>query len=359
MPLTPRDNFLRNASMTGPEWMPINVALSGAVWNALGPELEDICARHPLLFPNFERGKHEARQTNPYGFIETDEDKTDNWGCGWHFAIEGITGQVVRHPLDDWAGFDTYTPPDPETQELWQDRDWHETARRIRERREQGHPAQGQLGHGFLFMMLYYLRGFENLMLDYATDDPRLQKLIDMITDYHVAVARHYLDIGIDVLAGGDDLGTQTAAMISPSKFRQYITPAYKRIFGPAREAGAHVFLHTDGHMTELMDELIDAGVTICNPQDLCNGVEEIKRAVDGRICIRLDIDRQRIVPFGTPQEIRDHVEYAVKTLGSPRGGLELTVGIYPPTPPENIEALFSVFDECRTYWFDGRHRPS
>jgi plastocyanin len=149
---------------------------------------------------------------------------------------------------------------------------------------------------------------------------------------------------------GGPQIGK-----IEAGQSCQWIVPAYQRIFGPARRAGCHVHLHTDGHMIELIDEIIDAGVTICNPQDLCNGIDNIKAAVDGRISIRLDIDRQTIVPFGTPREIHDHVEEAVRKLGSPRGGLELIVGIYPPTPLENVEALCAAFDKYRTYWYDGR----
>ena len=43
------------------------------------------------------------------------------------------------------------------------------------------------------------------------------------------------------------------------------------------------------------------------------------------------------------------------RKLGSPRGGLELIVGIYPPTPAENIDAVCEAFEGLRTYWWDGR----
>ena len=182
-------------------------------------------------------------------------------------------------------------------------------------------------------MRLYYLRGFENLMMDYAAEEPELQALIDLVAGFNRRIVDRFMQHGIDVLEAGDDLGTQTASMISPADFRKWITPAYKQIFAPVRAAGAQVSLHSDGHMVELIDELIDAGVTICNPQDLCNGIDEIKAAVDGRICIRLDIDRQTIVPFGTPKEIHDLIEEGVRKLGSPKGGLELVVRPLSPHP--------------------------
>lgn len=355
MALTERENFLRNAAMTGPEWMPIYPVISGASWLQLGKELEEVVARHPVLFPGFQKGLREYPATNEYGWVDIDVDTTDNWGVRWHRNIEGIMGIAYGHPLDDWANLAAYRAPDPLTQDDWGTRDWVKARADIEADRAAGRWTFGELGHGFLFMRLYDLRGFENLMEDYAADEPQLQALIDLLVDYHRAVVRQYLNIGVDVISGGDDLGTQTASMVSPATFRKWITPAYKRIFGPARAAGCQVQLHSDGHMIELIDELIDAGVTICNPQDLCNGLQEIKEAVDGRICIRLDIDRQSVVPFGTPHEIHALVEDAVRTLGSPRGGLELIVGIYPPTPPENIDALFTAFEEYRTYWFDGR----
>jgi hypothetical protein len=105
----------------------------------------------------------------------------------------------------------------------------------------------------------------------------------------------------------------------------------------------------------ELIDLLIEAGVTIINPQDLCNGIDNLAREVKGRVCISLDVDRQKIVPFGTRREIRELVREEVMKLGSPRGGLMLVAGIYPPTPPENVDALCCAMEEFRTYWWDGR----
>lgn len=341
--------------MTGPEWMPTIVAVNDSTWAQYGEEVEDVLARHPILFPNFQKGVHHKLATDPHGVLTIDRQHTDNWGCVWDEHFAGMVGLVTGCPLDDWSKFPGYHPPDPLCQDDWGQVDWVHIARTVAASKARGELTAGNTHHGFFFMRLYYLRGFENLMLDFATDEPQLHQLIEMLVAYNRVIIQQYLRMGVDVFEAADDLGTQTASMISPAMFRQWITPAYKQLFHPLRAAGCHVSLHSDGHIIELIDELIDAGVTICNPQDLCNGIDEIKAAVDGRICIRLDIDRQRVVPFGTRREIRDLVEEGVRKLGSPRGGLELIVGIYPPTPPENIDALCCAFEEFRTYWFDGR----
>lgn len=351
MPLSDRENFLRNVEMTGPDWTPCCLSISGATWNQLGAELEDVLLRHPVLFPGYEKGKREFREPDEYGLIGIDETHTDAWGCVWQQSIDGIAGIVIEEPLDDWAKFDGYQPPDPLVQGDRGEVDWEQRRNNIAKAKSEGRLTSGSTSHGFLFMRLYYLRGFDNFMMDVATEEPRLRALIQLLVDHNMKIVQQYLEMGVDVMDFADDLGTQTASMVSPADFRKWILPAYKSLMQPCREAGCHVSLHSDGHTLELMDQLIEAGVTIVNPQDLCHGIDNLARELKGRVCIRLDIDRQSIVPFGTPREIRDHIEEAVRKLGSPDGGLEMIAGIYPPTPAENIDALCSAFEEFRTYW--------
>jgi uroporphyrinogen decarboxylase len=201
-------------------------------------------------------------------------------------------------------------------------------------------------------MRLWYVRGFEKLMLDFAADSLSLSKLIDIVAHYDLRYVRQWLEIGIDVMHFGDDLGMQTASILSPATFRKHLAPVYASLMQPCRARGTHVFLHSDGHIMELMDSLLECGVTIINPQDLCNGIDNLAREVKGRVCIALDIDRQRIVPFGTRSEVRELIKEEVMKLGSPQGGLMFVCGIYPPTPPENVDALCCALEEFRTYWW-------
>ena len=356
MPLSERENYLRNASMTGPEWIPAHVAISGASWLEWRDEMEDVAARHPLLFPNFRKGERNYDEIMLGSRSTAGATTRDNWGCVWEAAIDGIVGQVVGHPLDDWAKWPDYPMPDPLTQADEGPADWPKRRENVQKARAEGKLTSGGLPHGFLFMRLFYLRGYENLMMDLIDEPPELQQLIDRLVVHNRTIVEQWLAAGVeDLIDGGDDLGTQTMSMIGREHFHRWITPAYKAIFAPARQRGMHVALHSDGYILDLMDEFIEAGVTITNPQDLCNGIDSLAREVKGRMCIRLDIDRQSIVPFGTPNDIHDLIEEEVRKLGSPAGGLEFICGIYPPTPPANVDAVCSALEEFRTYWWDGR----
>lgn len=357
MPLSERENYLRNARFQGPEWTPMWVSISDGSWDQYRHEMEEVVRRHPSFFPNFREG---WRDFDSYEFApahRAGQDYTDAWGCVWRSSIDGIEGVVINAPLADWAALDTYRMPDPLVQWDRGPADWERAERQVREAKANGKVASGGLPHGFIFMRLYYLRGFENFMYDVATDDPNLQRLVDMLVEQNKVMLRRWLDMDVDLVSFGDDLGTQKATLISPAKFGKYVTPAYQTLIDMIHERGALVSLHSDGYIMDFMNEFVKAGVDIINPQDLLNGIDNLAREVKGRMCIRLDVDRQSIVPFGTRREIYELIEEEVRKLGSPAGGLEFICGIYPPTPPENVDAVCTALERFRTYWWDGRGR--
>lgn len=353
MALSDRENYLRTVTMTGGEWVPMHFAISGATWNQLRDDLEDVLARHPRFFPRFEKGKQDWDALEYRERQRAGANYVDNYGCVWHGEIDGITGIVSGHPLADWDALETYHMPNPRTQLPLGDVDWEQTRRRVAEAKERGALTVGGLEHGWLFLRLYYLRGFENLMMDMATEDPRLDRLIDMIVQYSGYIVRQHIEMGVDVCHFPEDLGAQHASVIGPKGFERWIAPAYRALMQPCREAGIHVHTHSDGYIMDIVDNILACGVNIINLQDLLNGLDDIERELKGRVCVDLDIDRQSVVPFGTRQEIFDLIEEEVRRLGSAQGGLTMVVGFYPPTPAENVDAVISALERYQRYWWD------
>jgi len=342
-----REKWLKNVEMRGCDEIPCRVAFAGAVRNQYRERLLEVMKKYPELV-----GTPSAPEAwNDFGPRHRYRQRwRDRWGCEWDNRYGGIEGQVVEHPLADWSRLATFEPPDPAGGDDMRSIDWKETEENIRRARQKGEFTGGGVSHGFLFQRLYYLRGFNNLMMDIATRDPRLDQLIETIVQFNMELVKRQLQFGVDVMYFGDDLGMQDRLTISPSDWRRYIKPGYATLFAACREAGTHVYLHSDGYFLDIMPDLIEIGVTILNPQDLCNGLENIKRELKGKICIDLDIDRQKIVPWGTPAEIDAHIRKCVQTLSSPQGGLMLVCGIYPGTPLENIEAVLAAMSKYRTW---------
>ncbi len=347
MALSKRENDLRTIRFQNPEWMPCRVGITEASWVQWRHEMEKVAMHHRRVLPAFEPGMRDFDSPS-YPQKEAAGRSKDAWGCVWENAVYGIGSIVVEYPISSWDKLDGYVPPEATSLESMR-----ESTKKLKKERRI-FTAMPMLPHGFLFMRLYYLRGFENFMIDVATGDSRLEQLIEVVQSYNRTSVKRWLEVGIDVMGFADDLGGQKSSILSPADFRRWIAPGYRELMEPCRRAGAEVYLHSDGHILELMDDIISSGVTIVNPQDLVNGLEELEKEVKGRICIDLDVDRQSVVPYGSRAEIYELIEEEVKRLGSPRGGLSLMCGVYPPTPPENVDALCSAMEKFQTYWFEG-----
>ncbi len=327
----------RTGSRTDPKGrVPCSVGINPTIWDAHSDRLERLRDECPNV--RMGGGDRSSPRAKEYFW-------RDDWGCKWHFPGMYLDGVVVEHALDSWEKLETWSPPSIEARV-------GAIEKQMAEARQAGRPPPGAgFEHGFLFLRLTYLRGFNNFMLDLAERDPRLFELRDRVADYWYAVAEAHLDGGATHVGGGDDLGLQDRLPISPAAWRELIKPAYARIFGLARERGAKVSLHTDGYIVDIIPDLIETGVTALNPQDLVNGLENLARLAKGKVHINLDVDRQNITVLGQPAEVDAHILSCIRTLGSPEGGLSLIYGVYPGTPIDNLEAAVRAMEKYHDLW--------
>lgn len=351
--LSSKENYLRNARFQGPEWIPSQVIINDASWDQYQKDLEQVCIRFPEFFPHVRPG---WRDYNNYRFspaCRKNEPFIDAWGCRWETCQNGIEGVVTNIVLNDWDKLEDFRVPDANEQFDRGLAQWDKIRNQIDEAKRFGEMTIGGVPHGFLFLRIIYLRGFENAMIDFALDDPHIYRLIDMLVDHNRVLVDKYLQMGVDVMQFADDLGSQTSTFLSPAMFKKFIAPAYKKLIDPCKAQDVLVWLHSDGRTLDILEEQVRVGVDIVNPQDLCNGIDNIARVIKGKACICLDIDRQTIIPYGSPKDIEDLIREEVMKLGSSSGGLEFIAGIYPPTPPQNIEALCKALLKYRRYWWE------
>ena len=310
--------YYKAVEFGGPDYIPSRVKLMPGAWQRHRERLEELVLRHARLWPGYVKGSvdFDSRRYKEGTW-------TDEWGCVWSNITEGLNGLVVGHPLADWKDFESYTAPKP---------------------------GDG-LPHGFMLLRLCDLRGLENLMMDFVDEPPQLQKLVDMVTDYNVAVVEKLLADNPRTVVLAEDLGMQDRLLVSPVYWQRYIRPCYDKLGKLIRGAGAHFYLHSDGRIVEIADDLIECGVTIINPQIRANGLDGLEKAFKGKICINLDLDRQ-LFPFCFAAELDEHIGEAVKRLGSKEGGLMLLAEIEPDVPFENIEAICAALEKYMDYKF-------
>jgi hypothetical protein len=341
-------NYLKTVHFDTPEWVPCNVYFLPAAWMAHGAALEEVLLRHPRIFPGFRKGTVDFEQKVMWNPLYELGRHTDCWGTVWNNIARGFDSQVELEPLDDWAKFEAWKRrlPDPMKDDTFGPRAaWEDVRKGLDAAKARGDLAWGGgLPHGFFFMRLYYLRGFENLMLDLATDDPRLHELIAILRDYSVPVVERYLELGTELMGFAEDLGMQTALPVSPAMWRRYVKPVYEACIGRCRDRGVPAHLHSDGHILEIIPDLIDVGVRVLNPQIRANGLAGLQAVARGRVCLCQDLDRQ-LFPFATPAELEAHVTEVFEGLYLKKGGLMLQAECGPEVPLENVDALCTALE--------------
>jgi len=344
------ENTLRAIRFERPEHIPMIFWINPACWHHYQHDtLFELMAEHRILFPDFTAEDAVLPELAPWE--QAGEPYTDSWGCVWETTDDGITGSVTRNPFADWDALGDFTPPDPAQTNGMSDISWSAIEDKIQAATTKGKYGVGSLEHGHAFMRLSYLRGYEQLLLDMADGDARLKKLIEMVENFSLGIVQRYVDVGAAVIRYPEDLGMQVGPMLSPEQFRAYIKPIYKNLMAPAHEAGCLVHMHSDGDIRDLVDELVVGGVDALNLQDLVNGIDWIAAKLKGRICVDLDIDRQQITRFGSPEKIDELIRSEVEKLGSPEGGLMMIYGLYPGVPLENIQAVMDAMERYAAFY--------
>lgn len=305
----------RSMEFRQPHEIPVSVSILPAAWIRHREKMAEVTARHPSLF-----GPPPADFDSVWTPTYAEGSHVDAWGCVWRNVHRGREAIVTGHPVAT-----------------------REDARRL------AIPAaDAGLPHGFMYLRLGDLRGFEELMVDFAEVPDELGILIDKVLAYNLRQADRMLaGFDGDLFVLGDDLGTQTALPISPAAWRKWMKPCFSAIFGRVRAAGLPLYFHSDGHIHEIIPDLVECGVSVINPQVRANGLEALSRVCRGRVCVDLDLDRQYF-PFATPEGIRAHIRESIEALGSPAGGLWLKAEIADDVPLEIVDAISSALEEAR-----------
>jgi len=197
----------------------------------------------------------------------------------------------------------------------------------------------------------WYMRRMDLIMTEMAMEDEKAVFILDKITDLACLRAEKYAAAGADIIALGDDIGMQNSIMMSVDMYRQWLKPRLMRVIAAARRAKPDVIIqyHSCGHVTELIPELIDAGIDVLNPiQPECMDAVEIFTRHGDAIAFNGSIGTQTTMPFATPQEVKDTVKRNLDAVGE-AGGLFCcpTHMLEPEVPWANIEAYVEA---CREY---------
>jgi len=276
-------------------------------------------------------------------------DYTDEWGVGWKQCEystrfgKGSYTEMVTHPLAEDAALKSYRSPDPNRPALYA-----EAERTLREYKAEYWIVGVTVTT--IFETAWALRGLERLLMDFALNPEIADRILEIPYQYHLAAAKKLVQMGVDMIWTGDDVGGQHGMIVSPACWRKFLKPRMAKFVAELKGLNPQLKMayHSDGTITPIIPELIEIGIDVLNPiQPACMDPAEIKRQFGRNLCFWGAIDEQFTLPFGKPEDVRREIRERMKTIGK-GGGLILapTHHVQLDTPMENFWAMQKTIAE-------------
>lgn len=382
MTMTKEERVLRVINRQDVDYLPSQITFSdrtrdAEISQALGlggaDELDGYLENHLALAlswhdkPLFYRNdRQEMAKLQEAGFCGPHWDAKrvyDAWGMGIEVDSDGFF--ACFHPLQKKAGPEIapFMPPDVNTDVLYQDIEdavanynapditrpglFDEMEKDLAE--QSGDSLVIPSGYFGIYERGYALMGFQEFMMNMAVKPKVVHELLDKITDYKVAFAEKVVEMGFKVAHHGDDLGTQMGTLFSREMFREFVLPRIKRAWQPYNDAGLPIILHSCGCLTDFIPDLIDIGMRVLEPVQPCMDLEFIKREYGKDLVFWGGIETQDLLPFGTPEQVKEMARKTIRTLG--KGGGHIIAPsqeVMNDVPLENVKALLETIVEER-----------
>ena len=284
-----------------------------------------------------------------YQKYKPDEEYTDEWGIVWKAMPyvtkfgSGIYTEMIHHPLEKEEEIINYKSPDPNQPELYK-----ETERIIREYKLDYWIVGVTVTT--IFEKAWALRGYEQIMVDMLTNPGLANALLDIPFRYHLSVAKKLVEMGVDMIWIGDDIGAQRSMLIDPEQWRRYLKDKMADFIRSIKliNSDVKVAYHSDGYVYPVIPDLIEIGLDVLNPvQPGSMDPAKLKTEFGKELCFWGGIDEQATLPFGTPDNVEKEVFERVATLGK-YGGLIIgpTHHVQLDTPIENFIAMINAIQK-------------
>jgi hypothetical protein len=292
-----REIVLRTLAFTGPERLA--ASFPAPYWNDL--------LSTSLHLPGYAP---EWRDVGPER-----QEYVDEWGNTWARLDRSSKGEVSRGALTSWDQVDSLVMPD-----LANPRNFEGVALAC-QRNEQERYVIGNLP-GFPFNLARKLRRLDLFLMDILLEPDRVLALCQRIQDLLSETIVAYADSGVDAVMFPEDWGTQLGLMIRPATWREMFKPGFVALCETAHSHGVRVFMHSCGKITDIIPDLIEAGIDLLQfDQPRLHAIDVLAR-FHGQVTFWCPVDIQQTLQSGDPRAIEDEARELVAKLGGPDGGL-------------------------------------
>lgn len=334
--MTGRERVIKALEYKKPDRIPRNLWRLPGIEMFRKNDLYDVLERCPedINVLDFSYGKGRRAEGTRY---KRNEIATDEWGCEWHAAEDGVAGEVKNPPLKEMAEIKYLRAP----YEILENADFS----KVKEDYSKTDKFLLVWTKVRPFERMQFLLGSEKLYIELFHASKYLYLLRDKLHDFFMKELELWGKTDVDGILFMDDWGSQNSLLVSPELWRDFFKPLYKDYCDLIHSKNKYAVFHSDGYIEPIFPDLIEIGIDAINSQLFCMNIEEIGKKYRGKITFWGEIDRQRILPFGTRDEVANAVKRVKEALWTPEGGIIAQCEFGLKDPIENIKAVFETWE--------------
>ncbi len=297
------------------------------------------------LIPNIVRKEPNIKELGGTKYF------TDEWSVTWGMPQGSLYFNLVKSPLSGNIDIDDVDNfPWPDTGDLRLIEGLEEKAKKFF---DEGYAVILESVCAGIFEMSCRIRGTQDFLMDLAINPDLACKIMDKFVDLKIRfyeMVAPKLGKYIQFIREGDDIAGQESLMISINMYRNLIKPRHEKIFKYQKEIFPQpffVFFHSDGYIYDLLQDFIDSGIDILNPVQITGkSLDVIKKEFGNHISFwGGGCDTQKILPFGTVDDVRNDVKSRIEQLSPDGGFIFCTIhNIQADVKPENIMAMYETY---------------
>jgi len=268
------------------------------------------------------------------------------------FTREDENGKMVQV-----ADRSIKTRKDFEALTLNSDRQINDAVKYVKEYKETIKKRNSKIGvatlYGCISQTPYeFMVGMNDFMMMVYEDRQLVEDMLEVSTQHFVKMTKALVKAGVDFVWPADDVAFKTGLFIPPKIMREIWVPRMARIMEPAINAGVPVMFHSDGKIDDIVEDLIEMGLSCLNPMDPY-GIDyrEYKKRYGDRLCLSGNVDIEFPLSKGTPEDVDADVKKHMEIL-KPGYGYVATCShsIVNYIPHENVIAYINAIHEYGIY---------
>lgn len=191
--------------------------------------------------------------------------------------------------------------------------------------------------------------GIENCWYYLGMEPERMKAWFDRYADWLCAQVDSCIDAGVDIVTLSDDWGSNKRMLFAPAMWREMVAPYARRVVAHANARGVPVNLHSDGHIMDIMEDIISIGYVSVHPVQESAGMDPrtVKDKYGDKLTVYGSLDVIDGLLAFDGEALDEYITRRFE-IYAPGGGFIFNTGhfVQPDIPPARLVRAYTLVRE-------------